>query len=543
MHLNCLHFILSHKYHPFLQAKVMSTFFIPKSKKAVFSISLLGIYYLYKIIYNKIKKYPSSPLGLPLFGNILSLLNQSKLQTIIAPSYGKIALFNVVGIPIIFLNNVESIKKVLIKKNMVNRPNMGRNQSLVMLNGKRWIERRKFIHDSLFSLTNAGYIDNLFDKMLSDAIIPTLDDCSNNDVMWYPRKLLFHLSFNVIYTPMFGKPISFSDPTFNEYRDLTDKIVSYSAVTTPAGAIPVLKYIPYFKRILNEVSIMQDRIGCITKEWMNKLLGYDDRVWNKDINKNPYWHKINQKETQQINQFYIDKILYGYLTTANMTQKQIMDDLLLLFVAGADTTSNTTEYGFTYLAKYPPLQELLYNELRTVFKDETNIKLRNHINKLPLLRAFIRETLRLGSAASIAFPRYIDHDLTVHLKDQSYVLPKKSIIIPNLFYANKYDPCWTKCKDSNIVNNPNYGEINLDAWLTKDKSGNISFKHNPNFVALSYGKRNCVGYRLALRELQCLFAHLILKYQFKLKNDVEIKQTWTTVLRIDPQIGILVNKR
>ena len=43
------------------------------------------------------------------------------------------------------------------------------------------------------------------------------------------------------------------------------------------------------------------------------------------------------------------------------TRNRLVADLLLMILAGLDTTSHTTEVGILLLAKYPDIQQTVYN--------------------------------------------------------------------------------------------------------------------------------------------------------------------------------------
>ena len=221
-------------------------------------------------------------------------------------------------------------------------------------------------------------------------------------------------------------------------------------------------------------------------------------------------------------------------------------DFQTALIAGGDTTAATIEYGLYYLVKYPELQNELYNELLTVFKDKNNINLHNNMGKLNVLRAFVREILRLTNVSTIGGIRQNIKPISIKMyddilkKDVDIVIPKKSIILPNMVYASVYSKYWN---DYNNNNKSKYGEINLDAWLETDKNGNKLYKVNPNFVTFGIGKRNCIGMSLALREIACFFAHMLLKYKFSSNNINNIKDQWGLVKLINPEIGYIVQKR
>ena len=76
--------------------------------------------------------------------------------------------------------------------------------------------------------------------------------------------------------------------------------------------------------------------------------------------------------------------------------------MLLIMAARIDTTSNSTEYGFLLLAKYPDIQEMIYKQLQDVMK---------LLNELHVLCAFIHEVLRISSVTPTELPHITNKEL------------------------------------------------------------------------------------------------------------------------------------
>ena len=226
---------------------------------------------------------------------------------------------------------------------------------------------------------------------------------------------------------------------------------------------------------------------------------------------------------------------------------EIFSEFRLFLSAGSDTTSNSMKFGLIHLAKSKELQDVLYQELISVLKDKNNINLHENLSKLHLFRAFIRESLRLSHIAVGGVPRKMKQSLSVKMydnilnKDIDIIIPKNSIVSPNIAYANTHSPYWSSYTKTN-PNNP-YGGLNLDAWLQSDSNGNKSFKINPNFVTFSVGKRNCIGMTLAIKEMQCFFAYIIMNYQLSWNYNTKINDRWAVIRTINPEIGMSISKR
>ena len=80
-------------------------------------------------------------------------------------------------------------KEVLYRPIYLNKENrkiIGEN--LILTNGKKWENRRRNIQKCLFNITNTAFVDKLFNKMLNDNIIPTINKCINDNSIWYQKK-------------------------------------------------------------------------------------------------------------------------------------------------------------------------------------------------------------------------------------------------------------------------------------------------------------------------------------------------------------------
>ena len=198
------------------------------------------------------------------------------------------------------------------------------------------------------------------------------------------------------------------------------------------------------------------------------------------------------------------------------------------------------------MVKYPELQNELYSELSAVFKDKDHINFHDNVSKLSTLRAFVREVLRLTSVSTVGAIRKSVKPIHIKMYDDilnkeiDIVIPKHSIILPNIPYANNHSKYW---EDFNNNNDSKYGEIHLDAWLQTDKNGHKVFHLNHHFVTFGIGKRNCIGMSLALREIKCFFAHTLLNYKFSSNNIDNFHDKWGLVKMLEPPIGLTVHKR
>ncbi|MEQ2278343.1 hypothetical protein XENORESO_016513, partial [Xenotaenia resolanae] len=108
---------------------------------------------------------------------------------------------------------------------------------------------------------------------------------------------------------------------------------------------------------------------------------------------------VNNKIEEIQRDVDLDKNVEGaYLTqlvlSEQMTITEILGSITELLLAGVDTTSNTISWSLYHLAKEPQIQEQLYQEVIRACPGD-KVPTSDDITKMPLLKAIIRETLRL----------------------------------------------------------------------------------------------------------------------------------------------------
>ena len=161
------------------------------------------------------------------------------------------------------------------------------------------------------------------------------------------------------------------------------------------------------------------------------------------------------------------------------------------------------------------------------------------MNQLYIFRAFIHEMLRIASVGPLGIPHYTTDDVTIEVEGKQMVIPKWTVLYPNVLYIQK----WTDWNDGNKPLERVNEDIHLEYWLDAETG---KFKMNENFVLFGVGKRDCPGRSLAMKSLYAMFALLLLRYKFVAPNNdpgaMEIKQKWSLVLQTE-SMGINVEFR
>ena len=166
-------------------------------------------------------------------------------------------------------------------------------------------------------------------------------------------------------------------------------------------------------------------------------------------------------------------------------------------------------------AKYPSVQKEIFDELNEAFGGSIdNITLRDGaLKKIPKLRAFIHEVLRIYPPAIAAGFREMQHDnFKMDTGDKVYDIPKGTAFMMNTMMVHHTPKWWVKDYDEKNREHREMDmkKIHFDFWL--DAEG--AFKMNSlSLLTFSRGKRDCVGQALAMKELYIVMAMVFMRYE------------------------------
>eukprot|EP01084_Bolivina_argentea_P111719 199282_1 len=477
-----------------------------KFKSAIIAVSsALSIRYIYNKLYRKYRSLPPGPEGLPFIG---CLFYTPKIQTFcnyISMTYGPIAYFTI-GLQTFLLIGHSSLSKQLLEdKNCQDRPKFespGRSKYFIsfvqMRYNNKCIKRRKYAQSIFVASCTSEHINKILsDTMLSDMIL-NINKCCDSNIQWAPKNDLKYLTWNIVFHLNFGRSILRSDKLYKELErieNLKDGFSLFKLVTF--AAVPLISkiYPSFFKY---EQTVLSAEIELYKKIFAKRRA------------------EINLTDNNYKPETYCDYLLKAQFN-GEMNEEEAIADVLLMYIAGSDTTSNTIYWGLVLIAKYVVIQEKVRNELLEVYGKINNINEFNlrKLTKLPIFRAFIFEILRISCVLPRGVPRKIwdKNGFEFEYKGKKYKVPKDTLVLNNSLYNH------CNLKSENWKNNINVMEINLENWLFYDKKLNkYKLKNNSSFTAFGFGRRECIGRVIAFKVLQLFFGKILLKYRLELSE-------------------------
>eukprot|EP01084_Bolivina_argentea_P299706 516630_1 len=382
---------------------------------------------------------------------------------------------------------------------------------------------------TVMTLTNSSFILEKVNECLQNYIQPIIDEqYVKSQKLWHSAQHIKFILFHNIWCCIFDKTLPFNDPFMTQYIKASNEWLK----TTPISIFfDILFNVFGINEYLKEILCYPParRQNEILLKWMN------NNGFQIDVSRN-----ILKRFDDHKNKVYID-IMIEQLKQNQVKVSKIVSDIQTVVAAALDTTSKTVEYGLILLAKYPNVQEIIFQELRNIMQKH-NLKQFDFkiLHELHTYKAFIYEVMRISTVVPMGSPHLVTNDnCQLQIDGQMFNFPKYSILQSNTYYMHRFVD-WNNGKPLKYDNKA----LHLEYWLDSDNK----FRMNDNFVLFGLGKRNCPGQALAMRQTYAIFGLLMTKYKFIAPNDdpqsIDIQQTFSTgISEIYPQIEIKIKHR
>ena len=223
--------------------------------------------------------------------------------------------------------------------------------------------------------------------------------------------------------------------------------------------------------------------------------------FNQDVS-----HRLNveMKKTGRVyiadiraNKLQGDSLMHHLIYhSANLSDEEIMDELICMVMAGHETTANTLSFAYTLLAACPEAQSRAREEIKALSFPLSYADLQH----MPYVHAVFRETLRMFPTIPFLF-RVAKQDCFCN----DALVPEGSVVIVNMLHMCRNEAIFEKA-----------GEFRPERWLDSNLSTEElrSYEKTRNF---GWGARVCVGKRFAEEEGVLLIASVLRQFEIKLE--------------------------
>ena len=226
--------------------------------------------------------------------------------------------------------------------------------------------------------------------------------------------------------------------------------------------------------------------------WWFHLSGSKDRQLNlSEESRDILRHIANERRASKKSYGdLLDMLLESkYDDGSSMDEEQLIDELLIIFIAGHETTSNVLTFTFQLLAKHPEWQEVIYQEMQQNKANSSDLM--GEIMASKNCQQVIEEAMRLYPPAYIIDRVNLEPD---KFKDMD--IPLESNILIHVYAIHRHPDLW---------DNPN--DFHPERF---DEGGQ---KFSSQYFPFGAGPRKCIGNNFAMFEMILAVNHLVKTYK------------------------------
>ncbi|KAL8044562.1 hypothetical protein ABFX02_08G053300 [Erythranthe guttata] len=448
---------------------------------ALLSLFLVLIAFKFSAKSGQRKLPPSPAAALPLLGH-LHLLKFPIHRTYynLSQKLGPIFSLRLGSRLVVVISSPAAAEECFTKNDVVlaNRPRfligkyIGYNYTTVVSSsyGDNWRNLRRVTTVEVFSSARL----NTFRSIREDEVKRMLEKLGGNSVGDFARvelrPLFTELTFNNIMRMVAGKRyFGEENDEAERFRGLIKEAFSYGGASNPVDFFPVLRWIDYknFEKNLTKLSGKLD-------DFLQGLI--DEHRFNNNTN-TMIDHLLSFQESDP--ESYTDVIIKGII--------------LVMLLAGTDTSAVTIEWAMSALLNHPEKMERARAEVDTVVGKDRLIN-ESDIQNLPYLQSIISETLRLFPAAPLLVP----HEASADCKVSGYDIPRGTILLVNAWAIHRDPTVWDDATSFKPERFEGGGEAGT-----------------PKLMPFGMGRRSCPGMGLANRVMGLGLGSLIQCFEWE----------------------------
>lgn len=379
------------------------------------------------------------------------------------------------GKSVIFTRDAEFLSYVLQKnqKNYSKSPIQTRDlakyigKGLLTAEGEKWQKQRKLIQPAFHKSQLILLLDTIYaiiqkelDKMVVDKpidIFPIFND----------------LAFQTVVKSLFS----------SEIKDVDIKKLQHTTEITQQMLVKELRqpYLGWWFKLSGKIKFHIDLI--------NKSRAILKRLVNQ--------RKQNSSKQNDLLDMLLDA---RYEDGSFMDEEQLLDEILILFAAGHETTSNALTFTCELLARNPESQSKILEEVQKIKNESSDIM--HWLKNANYTKLVIEEAMRLFPPAY-----FIDRINKEADEFNGFSLPKGSNLLFSVYEVHRHPDFWQKPEE-----------------FIPERFLNENVKFSKNYYPFGAGQRMCIGNNFAMYEMILTIMTVVERFEIlEKKETIQIK--------------------
>ncbi|KAK4216312.1 cytochrome P450-DIT2 [Rhypophila decipiens] len=190
--------------------------------------------------------------------------------------------------------------------------------------------------------------------------------------------------------------------------------------------------------------------------------------------------------------------------TGRWSEKQLLDNLTVLFVAGQENPQLLMISTLYLLAKHPVVQDAILDEMSEQGTVNNKSADNQQLQELPYLTSVIYECLRLLPPIGQLINRQVDSDVVL---GGGIFIPRGTYVGYNCYSTNRSPEAW----------GPDANEFRPERWGSTHEQIQRQYRQRrarAEFISFHGGRRACLGERFAMLQMRVLLTVLVRQFRW-----------------------------
>ena len=208
-------------------------------------------------------------------------------------------------------------------------------------------------------------------------------------------------------------------------------------------------------------------------------------------------------------------------TGEGMSDKELLDEVMTMIVAGHETSAITLTWVWYFMAKYPHVDQSVQDEIKT--SKIAGAPGFDDLDKIPYIKQVTEEALRIYPPVWLFTRKAIADDQL-----GPYAIPAGADIFLSPYYLHRNETFW------------NEPEVYRPERFSADEQKE---QHKFSYIPFSAGPRRCIGDFFATVEMQIHVGLMAQKFRFELLSDTVPELEASINMRAKDPIILKMSKR